>query len=369
MRSDRRPRRPMGRGRPGRRGAAARGACQRGGDPAPSWTDGLPGTRSPSRSGSPAPCRAPRPARSSRSCCARRTAVLVRESTAPSGGHPRTPDGPGTPRCPSGPRDSVASAAAEPPGPCRLRRYAKVTACGNTSSWACPAAGRARRPATRRGPGPGAHQRRRHLPLERPAPHQDGRPGTADHGGRGTGRRRPGRVGDRGAARPARLELRLRHRRVPAQRPAGRVLPGELRHRRGHPPGPARLRGAPPGAGAAAVRRLRGGLQPDPEPPEHRGRLRRVRGQPDHPRGRHRGSPGRAAARVPREDRPGARPVPAQGVRGGHRRDAEPGRDPAGDPRQAWAAAVQEPRTGRRLPPRWGRRGEAIAPGEPPCGC
>ena len=32
--------------------------------------------------------------------------------------------------------------------------------------------------------------------------------------------------------RPARLEVRLRHRRLPAQRPAGRVLHGDLRHRR-----------------------------------------------------------------------------------------------------------------------------------------
>jgi len=38
--------------------------------------------------------------------------VLVWGDTAPSGGHPRTPDGPETPRRPSGPRDSVASAAA-----------------------------------------------------------------------------------------------------------------------------------------------------------------------------------------------------------------------------------------------------------------
>jgi fatty-acyl-CoA synthase len=40
-------------------------------------------------------------------------AVLTWGSTAPPGGHPRTPDGPGTPRRPSGPRDSVASATAE----------------------------------------------------------------------------------------------------------------------------------------------------------------------------------------------------------------------------------------------------------------
>ena len=33
---------------------------------------------------------------------------------------------------------------------------------------------------------------------------------------------------------PARLELRLHHRRVPAGPAAGRVLPGELRHRRRH---------------------------------------------------------------------------------------------------------------------------------------
>jgi fatty-acyl-CoA synthase len=43
--------------------------------------------------------------------------VLVWGSTVPSGGHPRTPDGPGTPRRPSGSRDSVASAAAMSGGP------------------------------------------------------------------------------------------------------------------------------------------------------------------------------------------------------------------------------------------------------------
>ena len=65
----------------------------------------------------------------------------------------------------------------------------------------------------------------------------------------------------------ARLELRLHHRRVPAQRAPGRVLPGELRHRRGHPPRPARQRGPAPGAGPAAVRGLRPGLQPDRQQP------------------------------------------------------------------------------------------------------
>ena len=48
----------------------------------------------------------------------------------------------------------------------------------------------------------------------------------------------------------------------PRNASAGRFLPGELRHRRGHPPRHARQRGPPPGAGPAAVLRLRHGLQP-----------------------------------------------------------------------------------------------------------
>ena len=64
-----------------------------------------------------------------------------------------------------------------------------------------------------------------------------------------------------------RLELRLHHRRLPAQRAAGGVLPGELRPGRGDPPGPARQRGGAPGARPAAVRGLRDGLQPDRQQP------------------------------------------------------------------------------------------------------
>ena len=44
----------------------------------------------------------------------------------------------------------------------------------------------------------------------------------------------------------------------PRNAPAGRVLPGELRHRRRHPPRPARRGGAPPGAGAAGSARAAG---------------------------------------------------------------------------------------------------------------
>ena len=54
----------------------------------------------------------------------------------------------------------------------------------------------------------------------------------------------------------------------PRNRAAGRVLPGELRHRRRHRARPAGLRGPPPGAQPQAVRRLRHGLQPDRQQPE-----------------------------------------------------------------------------------------------------
>ena len=49
--------------------------------------------------------------------------------------------------------------------------------------------------AAGRRPRPGPHQRRRHLPLERAAPHQARRAGAADHGRRRAGRRRARRVG------------------------------------------------------------------------------------------------------------------------------------------------------------------------------
>ena len=75
-----------------------------------------------------------------------------------------------------------------------------------------------------------------------------------------------------GTAQRARLELRLHHRRLPAQRAPGGVLPGELRHRRGDPPRPARQRGGAPGARPAAVRELRDGLQPArPQPVQRAG--------------------------------------------------------------------------------------------------
>jgi adenylate kinase len=63
----------------------------------------------------------------------------------------------------------------------------------------------------------------------------------------------------------------LRHRRLPAQRPAGRVLHGELRHRRRHPPGDPRRRGTPARAQPPALPELRHGLQPDLRRPEVEG--------------------------------------------------------------------------------------------------
>ena len=71
------------------------------------------------------------------------------------------------------------------------------------------------------GPRPRAHRRGGHLPLERAEPHQARRAGPAHHGGGRAGRRRPGRGRGQGPAERARLELRLHHRRVPAQ-PSGR---------------------------------------------------------------------------------------------------------------------------------------------------
>ena len=84
---------------------------------------------------------------------------------------------------------------------------------------------------------PRPHQRRRHLPLARRSttrrsarrsggswPPASWSPTTWSRGDRAQ------RLAD------ARLELRLHRRRLPAQRPPGRVLPRELRHRRRDPP-------------------------------------------------------------------------------------------------------------------------------------
>ena len=158
-------------------------------------------------------------------------------------------------------------------------------------------------------------------------------------GGR-AGRRRPGGGRRQDPAGRSRLELRVHHRRVPAQRAAGRVLPGELRHRRGDPPRDARQRGAPPGDGPAAVRGLRHGLQPAGQHPAHGRPLRRVRRRAGDQGGRHRGSAGRAAARLPPEDQPGAGHLPAQGVRGHRGRPAGPGHRAEGDQGAARPAAA-----------------------------
>jgi hypothetical protein len=86
-------------------------------------------------------------------------------------------------------------------------------------------------------------------------------------------------------AQRARLELRLHHRRLPAQPAAGGVLPGKLRPRRGDPPRPARQRGGAPGARPAAVRGLRDGLQPDRQQPVQGRHVRRLRRRADQARG------------------------------------------------------------------------------------
>ena len=131
-----------------------------------------------------------------------------------------------------------------------------------------------------RRPRPRAHQRGRHLSLERAAPHQAGGPGAPPGGQRPPGGRRPGRGGGPRAAGHARLELRLRGGRLPPKRPAGPVLPGGLRHRRGDPAGPARRGGGAAGPGAPALLALRARLQPHRPPPRPGGPLRRVRRRP-----------------------------------------------------------------------------------------
>ena len=59
--------------------------------------------------------------------------VLARGSTAPSGGHPRTPDGPGTPRWPAGPSDGTPGAAPALTGVVTLASLAGGTAAALAS--------------------------------------------------------------------------------------------------------------------------------------------------------------------------------------------------------------------------------------------
>ena len=137
----------------------------------------------------------------------------------------------------------------------------------------------------------------------------------------------------------ARLELRLRHRRLPPQPPPGGVLPGELRHRRRDPARPARRGGPPPGAVPPAVRQLRHGLQPDRPPPGRRdvcdvcgGTL--VAREDD--------TPEALAARLRDyhdEDRADPGAVRAQGVRPRHRRPPTGRGGPGQDPRSPQPAA------------------------------
>ena len=86
----------------------------------------------------------------------------------------------------------------------------------NTSSWASRAAARALTRNARRGFRPGAHRCRGHLPVERAASHQARRAGQADDGGGSlVGDDLVEAVVESGSG--ARLELRLHHRRLPAQ--------------------------------------------------------------------------------------------------------------------------------------------------------
>ena len=78
----------------------------------------------------------------------------------------------------------------------RARRDLAV-ACANSSSWACRERQGHPGQAPGQGPRPRAHQRRRHFPLERAAPHETRGPGQAHHRQRRPGGRRPGRIGGR----------------------------------------------------------------------------------------------------------------------------------------------------------------------------
>ena len=86
----------------------------------------------------------------------------------------------------------------------------------------------------RHGLRPRSHQRRRCFSLAHPKPYQAGGPHSPARYRRRNGARRHRRGSGQGAPGPARLELRLHSRRLPAQLAPGRVLPGELRHQRRH---------------------------------------------------------------------------------------------------------------------------------------
>ena len=149
---------------------------------------------------------------------------------------------------------------------------------------------------------PRPHQRRRHLPLARPEPDEARHQGAALHEGGAARPRRDGLRRGQGAARHPRLALRLRARRLPPQRGAGRLLPRELRHRRGDRDRPAGGGGDRAHAEPPAVLGLRPRLQPDPAAAEGGRRLRQLRRPAGDPARRHaRGDP-RAAAGLPRED-------------------------------------------------------------------
>ena len=162
-------------------------------------------------------------------------------------------------------------------------------------------------------------------------PHQARDEGAALHEG---GPARPGRDGLRRgevAPRHPRLAHRLRAGRLPAQRRADRVLPRELRHRRGDRDRAARGGRDRAHAEPAAVLELRPRLQPDPAAAQGRGRVRQLRRAPGAAARRHaRGDP-RAAQGLPREDAADPRPAAREGADRQRRRDADAGRRPGAD--------------------------------------
>ena len=136
---------------------------------------------------------------------------------------------------------------------------------------------------------PGTDRGRRHLSLERAAPHEAGCDGASHDRCRRTRRRRPGGVDRAPSARRARLEPRFRDRRVPPKRTPGRVLLGELRHRCGDQPRTSRRRSRAARLVTPAVFPVRARLQPDGTSARGGGPVRRVRRKTDQPSRRHPG--------------------------------------------------------------------------------
>ena len=200
---------------------------------------------------------APRPRHQLRRCGHARP--LPTTSPCTSGATLLTPPGPGGPT------------AADCSG--RLARVRKYVIMGVQGSGKGTQAGTARRR-----PRPRPPQRRRHLPLARPAPHQDRRPGAPHDGRRRARRRRPRRgvVRDRLAMHDWNYGFVLdgfpRNVRQAEFFLESYDIDGviNLEH--------ARRGRARAGAGAAAVLGMRARLEPARPPPEGARRLRHLRG-------------------------------------------------------------------------------------------